>query len=519
MQSLHSIVACLAMSGLGQTELLDFTAPWCGPCRQMAPVVDELAAQGHPVRKVDFDQNRDLAKQYGVTAIPCFVMLVDGKEVDRAVGGVPRERLEQMLRLGAGQTAAAPPAPGRRQNRPATFADEPAVVRGQSPDASQPPPVAIPPQFPVSNAPSGGAMPAMASSQPLVTGAADQNPHRQALVNAGDSLAQHSQIAARCLASSVRLKVEDPGGNSVGSGTIVDAREGEALILTCGHIFRDSKGQGKILVDLFGPNAPKGVQGQLVGYDLKSDVGLVSFRPGVPVAAARLAHDRYVVRAGDSVLNVGCDNGREPTVLSSRVTNTNKYQGPPNIQVAGQPVEGRSGGGLFTAEGVVIGVCNAADPADNEGLFAGVGSIHTELAKLGLTTMIVTAGADGAANFPGMAQAMPAADHRGAAPRVVPTSVEGPRGTLAGQMADAVVPAAQAAIGLLGAAADSAEVICIVRQNGNPQAQSQIFVLDRASPELPATTGARRPGQKQAPDVARFETERAKVARCTDDGR
>ena len=58
---------------------------------------------------------------------------------------------------------------------------------------------------------------------------------------------------ATLIAASVRLRVEDADGHSCGSGTIIDARGGEALILTCGHIFRDSKGKGRIEVDLPGP--------------------------------------------------------------------------------------------------------------------------------------------------------------------------------------------------------------------------------------------------------------------------
>ena len=67
---------------------------------------------------------------------------------------------------------------------------------------------------------------------------------------------------ATLIAASVRLRVEDPDGRSCGSGTIIDARQGEALILTCGHIFRDSKGKGPIEVDLFGPGGVQRVTGR-----------------------------------------------------------------------------------------------------------------------------------------------------------------------------------------------------------------------------------------------------------------
>ena len=59
----------------------------------------------------------------------------------------------------------------------------------------------------------------------------------------------------------------------------------------------------------------------------------------------------------------------------------NKFLGPPNVQVEGLPVEGRSGGGLFSKDGMVVGVCNAADPADQQGLYAALGSIYSELDK------------------------------------------------------------------------------------------------------------------------------------------
>jgi hypothetical protein len=84
----------------------------------------------------------------------------------------------------------------------------------------------------------------------------------------------------------------------------------------------------------------------------------------------------YRIELGAEVLNVGCNHGEDPTVRRSKITARDKYLGPPNIEVAGLPVQGRSGGGLFSPEGYVIGVCNAADPEDNEGLYAALPSIH-----------------------------------------------------------------------------------------------------------------------------------------------
>jgi hypothetical protein len=135
----------------------------------------------------------------------------------------------------------------------------------------------------------------------------------------------------------------------------------------------------------------------------------------------------------------------------------------------------------------VIGVCNAADPADNEGLYAGIGSIHAELARKGLSEMIVSAGsiAPSPHDPPAMAQAMPAAGRRDTTPRVVPTSADDPHGAPAGQVVQgAVTPAERSLLEKLRASAGDAEVICIVRPLADPHAMSEIVVIDRASPDL-----------------------------------
>ena len=85
----------------------------------------------------------------------------------------------------------------------------------------------------------------------------------------------------------------------------------------------------------------------------------------------------------DRRVAIGCDHGAPPTVRRSNISAIDKYVGAPNIEVAGQPVDGRSGGGLFTAAGKLIGVCNAADPQDNEGLYAGLETVHWQLDQIG----------------------------------------------------------------------------------------------------------------------------------------
>jgi thioredoxin 1 len=78
--------------------LADFYADWCGPCKMIAPIVEELAAETEAaVAKVDVDANQQLAAQYGVQGVPTLLLFVDGEPEERIVGAQSKDALADLI--------------------------------------------------------------------------------------------------------------------------------------------------------------------------------------------------------------------------------------------------------------------------------------------------------------------------------------------------------------------------------------------------------------------------------------
>ena len=81
--------------------VVDFWAPWCGPCKMMGPVVEELskeyAGKKIKIAKMNVDENNETPSKFGVMSIPTFVLFKGGKEADRRSGGMPKEKLQEFI--------------------------------------------------------------------------------------------------------------------------------------------------------------------------------------------------------------------------------------------------------------------------------------------------------------------------------------------------------------------------------------------------------------------------------------
>ena len=431
-----AIFASSQATSAGDAILLDFSSAHCAPCQAMKPTLAQLASNGVAIRHVDVVTEPHLAARYGIRKTPTYVVLSGGQEVARLIGQQSMPALQAAL-------ASNPSGP-----RIPTRATDPSFQNIAAPATRL---------APLAGGTSASVSPASAISEALPT----------------VSLAQAIEIAR---AATVRLRVHDGHGYGAGTGTVIDTNGEQALVLTCGHLFRENKGQGKIEVDLYVGGQTQTVAGELLDYDADThDVALVAIRPGFQMQPVQMIHPQERVRAGQTAFSFGCDRGADPSRRDTRITGVDKYDqhlGVSNLEIAGAPIDGRSGGGLFDEAGRLIGVCNAADYEGDVGIYAGPGSVRWQLDKAGLSTIYKRAQAP-QARLASLQQQAPSSgvnssvttnggNASSASPRVTPSEI----------------------LSAAAASTNDQEVIVIVRDRKNPAGPAQVMTLNQPSADL-----------------------------------
>ena len=339
-----------------------FTNDGCAPCLSVKPAIDRLTANGYPIKTLKAAEYAQFAQQLGVDRTPTVVLIAGNKIVGRHAGLIEGATLEQWFaKVGVSAQPAfnrIPIEENRNDDRNRSVA-QPNYTPGTK--------VVIPRQ--VTDQDPGRRLGGAFSSPTMVRGTAQPR-----------SLAEQ-----RAMQATVRLKVDDDEGTSYATGTVIHTHGNESLVMTCGHVFRDSNGQGKITAEYDFYDQPRTASGRLVDYDAKAkDIALVVIRTDAPLPAVPLAEKRSPIQTGVNVFSIGCDHGEDPTIRHSQIKNRAAYDGSLKYDIFGRPVDGRSGGGLFTESGHLIGVCNAAAVEVDEGIYSALDTLYWQLATTGL---------------------------------------------------------------------------------------------------------------------------------------
>lgn len=354
----------------GDCVAIEFMTEGDSQSAEMHRTTDEAIKDGWVVRRIDAKREPHIALRWQISNVPTTVLVRNGREVDRVLG--PVSYLELQKRLAAASSVdSMRSSQERRRDR---MENEAPMIRGQSQLNAIPSAVSSSPQLAFSNA-------SRNSSNTLSS--IERDPPSLRGLSEAPRIPSGPQSDPQ--GATVRIRVEEPRHESVGTGTIIDSINGEALVLTCGHLFRENQGQTKITVETFLNGQIQTYPATLIDFQAKEmDIGLIAFRPNASIPVARLIPKNRALTEGQPVFSWGCDRGAAPSRRDSKITKLNRYLGAPNVEVGGEPVEGRSGGGLFDENGELIGVCYAADPELKEGLYNAAEVVYSELAKLGL---------------------------------------------------------------------------------------------------------------------------------------
>ena len=350
---LHTQQACADIDH--DLALVIFEAPWSKTSQKAQPFIEILKRKGYPIRTFDFDHHLSLARQFRITQLPTYIIVKDGIEIERSEGqSIPRQTKAFLRRMRSLRTVPRDRSPDRKISVPA-------LRKGiSSTNDKQPRRTAFRCQL----------------DKAMHTG---PNPfYRHTLPSPG----RFSPMTV-----SVRITVDEQASRAYGSGTIISSTPRETLVLSCAHIFRHKSPQGSIYIDYFNRPWRGRYMAELIASDSESDVSLLRFFPKDRLPHATIAPLDFPLSRGMAVTSAGCSEGASITLESCSITAINRYLGPSNIECDNLPDQGRSGGGLFTSQAYVIGVCTAADTSEKKGLYAGLKTVQTLLDRHQLSSI------------------------------------------------------------------------------------------------------------------------------------
>lgn len=348
--------------------LLDFTASYCQPCKQMLPILQRMEQDKYPIRQIDITEEHELARKYNVDRVPTMVLLVEGKEVKRFVGLRGEDELRQEMNTAARKLRETREAASPQASQPALEKGTPLVAENSQSE-----------QKPQSKS-LGEVFRGMfgKSAPPEIRG---QSPDA---VETGNPL-------ETAQAATVRIRVQGKSAEDqkliqdVGTGTIVYSKSGETVILTCAHFFlKLARQDKKVEVEVFEDGSAVKYPAEVLGGDHNSDLAFLRIRPEKTFPCVGLTSTAPNIKTGEALVSFGCDDGKDPSRLETKLLAVNKYNGPGNLSCTVDPKGGRSGGGLFRNDGVLVGVCSCADRNNHEGLYMSFDPIHTLVQKLNL---------------------------------------------------------------------------------------------------------------------------------------
>ena len=529
------MLSIASLAAAPQDVIYDFYGTHCGYCQMMEPTLEKLKAEGYPIVPVNAEQYPDFAARYGVTSWPTFILVVGGREQQRLVGYQDESTMRQLVaqiprRRRATPEVAESNAPKPRKPTPVKLVDDdnsgskwnfhlplPSFSgRNQNQAVVQIDPPSSATGTKMSTADDGGLLKnaiadasmtnsaAASEETPRDTRPANERPVADHSVSdrsvadrglgdhsvgdrSGDPHSFDNPEVAKMLASSVRIRVKDASGAYFGSGVVIDSVPGKSVVLTCGHILRDVKQDSRIEVDVFDGTRSRTYRGQILKFNSDADLGLVTVATRSVIAVSPIATLEGAVRPRDPVVSIGCSQGELPSVKQIRVTMLNRYVGPDTIECSGIPDQGRSGGGLFTTSGAVVGICTNADPQYHRGVYAGLKPIHELLKVVGLDDLIPAgrSSRDRLAEAAAMkgdvvkGETAPPAEQRHS--RVDP-DMDAPAPTRTSRPPVKVEePVASTEGEITPKMLENSEVICIIRPINQPKGQSRVVVINRAS--------------------------------------